>query len=477
MAFLPVFARWRGRRHRSSQPIATLPSIDKEPPDGRYALPMELWTHIFLHIEDDALLVVAAVCRSFNELSIRIILLTNGVASSDMISGDYHIHSRLLPVLLRALFIPTIKNLACVFEKSTLAFDLPMISALVARLTYLDSVDMRFPPDAPRVWMLDDSKHRVFCTALSAMVSRTPREIIFISRWHCLRCSSQELFELLDRKSAKKKQSLSDITVITSTKLYFQRDPLHNLRPFTMLVLNESTTGLPFDQFSLALARWGSNKNTLSAAHLSAMLPKLTLPHLTTLTIFTRGIDPGTLRDFLIRHPQVETIEDLRRRRSQWDPLLQQPLALPNLREIRAETAADSLSLLFATAPLPPRTICVIFNKKETSARASLFRYLSRRDIPAELKIQWQWSRTLTKTDLTLARSLHCVDAVVVECRRIEDSTLLLPWLNALPALSTVQFFPWDRFSSGLSGDMPFLTMVRATLARPGMDVQVEVEV
>ncbi|KAJ6506632.1 hypothetical protein C8R45DRAFT_1208682 [Mycena sanguinolenta] len=147
MTFLPLISRWRARRRTSSQLITTIPSIDVDTisPDGRCASPMELWVRIFLHLQDDALFIVAAVCRPFNELSIRIILLTNAVASSDMTSGHYSIHSDLLPVLLRALFIPTIETLICVFEKSTLSRHLLMICELVALSTDINSVDMRFP--------------------------------------------------------------------------------------------------------------------------------------------------------------------------------------------------------------------------------------------------------------------------------------------------------------------------------------------
>ncbi|KAF7373889.1 hypothetical protein MSAN_00601200 [Mycena sanguinolenta] len=473
MTFLPVLARWRERRRRYSQPIATIPSKDKISPDGRCALPMELWTHIFLHLEDDALFVAAAVCRPFNELSIRIILLTNGVASSDMSTGNYNIPSRLLRVLLRALFIPTIKNLLCVFTKSTVSLHLPMVTELVGRSTEISSVDMRFPANAPRAGMLDDSKHRAFCTALTALVSRTPRDIIFVSEWHSLRCSSRDLFSLLGRKSTGKKPSFLPITAITSAKLYFQREMLDNVRPFTMLVLDESTTELPFDRLSVALAGWGSSKNRLSAAQLSAMLPKLTLPHLKTLNIFTPGIDPSMLRDFLIRHPQVEKIGDLRWSSSQQVPLLQLPLALPSLREVRAVTAKNLLSLLIATAPSPPRTICVSFHKRGANGRASPFRYLSHRDIPLELKIDdIRWANSFTQTDFALATSLHCVDAVFVSSRDIEDSTVLFPWLRALPALSTVQIFRWEHLAS--ADDLLFLTKARAILAPPGADIQVE---
>ncbi|KAJ7237538.1 hypothetical protein B0H12DRAFT_105824 [Mycena haematopus] len=122
MLLSPVLKLWN-RLRRSSLPSK---------PDGRCALPMELWNCIFLHLDDATLFVVAAVCRPFNELSVRIALRTNGIASSDLITGDFTVPSRLLPVLLRAYFTPTVKNLRCVFEESNLSLHLRLICALVA---------------------------------------------------------------------------------------------------------------------------------------------------------------------------------------------------------------------------------------------------------------------------------------------------------------------------------------------------------
>ncbi|KAJ7257531.1 hypothetical protein B0H12DRAFT_1111119 [Mycena haematopus] len=142
------------------------------------------------------------------------------------------------------------------------------------------------------------------------------------------------------------------------------------------------------------------------------------------------------------------------------------PLALPNLWNIEASTTTGLLSWLVATSPSPPRTICVPFAADDD--RSSIFHYLSQRNTPTELEISCRTK--FTETDFALAGSLHCVDAVFVVCLSIEDGTALLPWLNALPALSTVEFFPMME-----SDDFPFLTLARASLARPGMDIRVEV--
>ncbi|KAJ7257517.1 hypothetical protein B0H12DRAFT_1322795 [Mycena haematopus] len=478
MRFSPILTLWN--RHRRMRPSS--PSIAKTPLDGRCALPMELWNRIFLHLDDDALFVVAAVCRPFNDRSVRIALFTNGITSSGLDTGDLTVPSRLLPILLRAAFIPRITNLSCVFEESNLSLHLRMIGALVAQSPNLNSVELRFPSveldvHPHRVWLLDDSKHGVFCTVVSTMVAHTPRDIILVSERHCLRCSTQDLFTYLvsnyDEPPTEKSREIYPIKLTTSLKLHFQRDRLGGLRPFTMLVVNGSTTeSLPIESFTLGFRPFGFGDpdcSRLSVAHLSAILPKITLPHLHTLTIVASHIDPSALEDFLSRHPQVQNIRDMRRTPSP-SALFHHPPALPNLWYIEASTTTNLLSWLVATAPSPPRTISVPFAADDgRSARSSLFHYLSERNTPAELEISCDTK--FTETDFALARSLYCVDAVLVLCSSVQHGAALLPWLNTLPALSAVQFFPLVTSAD----DFPFLELARTSLARPGMDIRVEV--
>ncbi|KAJ6472008.1 hypothetical protein C8R45DRAFT_1164724 [Mycena sanguinolenta] len=446
------------------------------PLDGRHSLPMELWNLVFLHLEDETLLDVAAVCRPFNELSIPIVLLTNDVTRSDITSGDYAVPSRLLPLLLRALFIPTIKDLFCVFEKSDLSRHLRLLSALVARSTSLSSLDLRFPLIPRTGWLLDTSVCPVFCEVLSAMLSRTPRDIILVSERHCVRCSLRDLFTYLifDDSMKVSGRRRFPMAAITSLKVHFQRRRSGGLRPFTMLVVNASTVENTFR--SLELGSWPEDSG-LSVAHLSAILSKLILPHLQTVNISAPHVDPGALSDFLTRHPQVECICDTwwPSAPSQRKPLLQLPLSLPRLRKIDARTPTNLLALLVGTAPSLPRTIGITFPEKEDPAFAAVFRFLCERNIPTELEIfaDCDVAPEFTETDFALARSLHCVDAVYVKCVFIKNGAVLFPWLNALPALSTVEFGSggWSKEED----DLPFLTLARASLVRPGMDIQVDV--
>ncbi|KAF7373876.1 hypothetical protein MSAN_00599800 [Mycena sanguinolenta] len=474
MTFWPVKTLWNFLR---PQPSFSL--------DGRCALPMELWDYIFLHLDNDTLYTVAAVCRPFNERSVCIALLANGVAHSDMAAGNYTVPSRLLPLLLRAFFIPTIKHLSCAFGDSKVLFHLRLVSALVARSSDLDSIDLLLPPfEGVASWyrLRDDPHHRKFCTILAAMLSGPwPwRDIIFVSKHHFVRCSTQDLFRYLGQGGPG---PCIRIEEITSWKLYFRRTRADGLRPFTMLIVNESTTNNPFETLTLGFRPWfsPSDESRLSVTHLNIMLTKLTLPHLQDITILRSHIDPTTLRDFLIRHPQIRYITDARPQGAKKDApsprnaLFHPPLAMPNLRRIEGETAVDVLSLLVLTVPSLPCTISFAFQALpgEAEARASLFHYISLRNIPTELEINSAIiSAELTETDFALAQTLHCVEAVsFTNNREIKDPPPLFLWLNSLPALSQVGIVTEHPDSQ----DLAFLTLARVSLARPGIDLRVEI--
>ncbi|KAF7351877.1 hypothetical protein MVEN_01149300 [Mycena venus] len=480
MGFWPVDILWN-IFPSTSQPFPNIPF------DGCYVLPVKLWDCIFLHLDDSTLFVAAAVCRLFNERCIHITLLRNRLEPSDMAAGNYSILSHLLPFLLRALFIPTIKNLSCVFEESNLLIHLRLVSGLVAQSSNLDWVDLQFPfiaRDGSRRRLLDAAKHHVFRTVLSSMLfTRWPwRDIILVSEYHFLPCPIRELFRYL---TSEQDESVFwkciPIARISSWKLYFQQTRVDGLRPFTMLVINESTTNQPFQTLTLGFdpieSRFNDySRSRLTVSHLSAILAKLTLPHLQSLIIRFRHIDPSALRDFLIRHPQIRFISD-KRPRAGWDaplprnPLFHPPLAMPNLRRIEGETTADVLSLLVLTAPSLPCTISFAFDalhRGETDARASLFRHISHRNIPTELEISGAVIQAEpTEADLALAQTLHCVEAVSLTYDCITESPALFPWLNSLPALSHVGIITWYP-------DHEDLTFARASLNRPGTDLRVE---
>ncbi|KAF7373927.1 hypothetical protein MSAN_00605100 [Mycena sanguinolenta] len=369
---------------------------------------------------------------------------------------------------IAARFITPIKNLSCVFDKSNFSLHLRLLSALVTKSTDLNSVDMQFPRFGLTDWMLDASTHDVFRPRITTLLSQISRDIILVSEQHCLRCSTRDLFTYLCSEITfppRTRRPTLLIASITSLKLYFQRTRLDDLQPFTMVVVNASTTEKPFTNFVLGYSEsWPAlaDQSRLSTAHLSAMLHRLRLPHLTTLTVIAPRVAATAMGDFLTLHPQIECINDMRKLVPR-DPLLQPPLELPNLRKIGASTVNDLLSLLVATAQSAPRTICVPFTQLELPAHPLLFQYLSQRNIPTELSI-FVSATTFTEMDLALAKTLHYVDAAFVILDSPEAGTALLPWLKALPALSVVEF---DWGSAGV----PFLTLVRTSL--PGVNVLV----
>ncbi|KAF7373935.1 hypothetical protein MSAN_00605900 [Mycena sanguinolenta] len=481
MLFLPVRMFW----HRLRRPFHSIHL------DGRAALPMELWNYIFLHLDDDTLFVVAAVCRPFTELSIRIALISNGVTPPDLITGDITIPSCLLLHLHRgARFLPPIRNLSCVFEKTNLALHLGLLHKVVGWLEnlQLNSVDLGFP-SVPRGGkgkmdrLLDSSQHHLFYKIVRDMVRPTWRDVMLITERNSLRCYSFDVFTYLvsdeikvPKHLAQSSQDTFPVEKITSLNLYFHRERSYTLRPFTMLVVNGSTMERPLRSLTLGYSRaYGhKDKSRLSSTQLSAMLPKLTLPHLRTLTVITSRIKPRALGDFLARHPQIEYLRDMRLPApSELGLFIQSPPVSHSFQKVEAATIKNLLALLTATASSLPRTICVPFTKKEVPAHPALFQYLSQRNIPTELELsipayKHRRVRKFAEADFELAKTLHCVDAVSVLCLTFTHAATILPWLGALPALSETVFIAKYYLDMDLRELLP---LARASL--PGINIRV----
>ncbi|KAJ6505349.1 hypothetical protein C8R45DRAFT_972441 [Mycena sanguinolenta] len=466
------------------------------PPDCRFALPMELWELIFVHLDDAGLLVMAGVCRRFNERCKWILLVTNGVAPSYMKAGHFVVPAHVLPAMVRAPFIPTIRHLSCVFEEAEMALHLRILSGIVtrARSRDLHTVELRFP----NFNQGSADRHDTLHSFLSAVGAHTPRDIILVTFVHCLCCTIPNLRTFLNCKLDSVNRYLLEssaiypIEAILSLKVYFHQPiyfPRQNsdrVRPFTMVVVNE-------DQIqSLRLAGdslgYGSPDGSLSTQQLAVILPQLALPNLKSLIIATPRADPATLSEFLRLHPKIVYIKDARENPFKQD-LICPAVTLPNLTKVEASTARGLLSLLVGTAASPTRTLSVPVpsryppwtsrfdnqtDSREAASWISLLKHLSQRKTGTELELSLPHSTVLGEQDFAFAKLLLCVESVCAICPTTEAANALLPWLNALPSLSTVDFMSWvEPVFVDSSSFLEFHRRAETSITRAGVQIRV----
>ncbi|KAF7367874.1 hypothetical protein MSAN_00852000 [Mycena sanguinolenta] len=467
-------------------------------PDDRFALPMELWEIIFAHLDNAGLLIMAGVCRRFNERCKWILLVTNGVTPSYMKAGNFVVPAHVLPAMLRAPFIPTIKHLSCVFEETEMPLHLRILSGIVTRTRFRDlqTVELRFP----HFNQGSADRHDTLHSFLSAVGAHTPRDIILVTSVHCLRCTIPELRSFLNCKLDGVNRYLLEsspiypIEAILSLKIYFHRQiyfprqKSDGVRPFTMVVVNE-------DQIqSLQLAgdslQYGSPDGSLSTQQLAIILPQLSLPNLKNLTIATPRADPSTLSDFLRLHPNIVYMKDAREDPFKQD-LICPPVKLPNLTKVEASTTRGLLSLLVGTETSPTRILGLPVpsrrhgwnsrlgshsqtDRREVTSWISILKRLSQRKHRTELELFLPPYPAFAEQDFMFARSLLCVESVRAICPTIEAANALLPWLNTLPALGAVEFMSWvEPVFVDSSSFLEFHSRAEASISRSGVQIRV----
>ncbi|KAF7338845.1 hypothetical protein MSAN_02207400 [Mycena sanguinolenta] len=413
-----------------------MPTISRVFSDGRDTFPMEVWTTIFLQLDDDGLFQVAGVCHPFNELAMFILFLANGVTRAALAAGHVVVPGRLLPALLRARFIPPLKFVTVAMEQVTtdskFSVQLCILSALIARSPELLDVELRFPASKRGEEIFSTSR------AICALTAHMP-DVTLATQHGFSRCPKSRLhryfFAMEDRYLPKPPPRAWIMSSQASTRLHCMVDKPSSF--MTIFVNEHEISGL------------GETEDHWVADFYRA-----------TYTVFLSWTVPS------------------RPRPAKNDFLFQLPTALPMLTGLRTINMSLRLMLAFldATQDIPIRSISFVVPHADENGMTEfedVLRKISQRTTPIMLALDIESpydNKLFTEGDLTVPRSLYCVDVLDVTHKHLEDCAALLPWLAELPALDAV------GFTAEHAGDLnvsDFEETVKSIFTFPEVQVQV----
>ncbi|KAJ6451774.1 hypothetical protein C8R45DRAFT_1041639 [Mycena sanguinolenta] len=435
---------------RRLNPLALFRSW-RVPDDGRHTLPMELWNTVLLHLDDDALFAVAAVCRPFNERATLILLVSNGVTREALEDGCFTVPARLLPALLRACFIPPLKGVAFEFEPLTTDADfapwLRMLSILVARSIDMRSAELRFPGT-----MRPATQKVVSTRAVSALMART-RHVTLVTPERFYHCRTKKL----EAAFAFSEENI----------------PWDDPHPGVWTQSEQASKELRVMRYQSSLLR--------------AFIPRRAPGYVTVVinqdeieAIIDRnryyGLNLDLVKHYLDPYTVVLSWPDPRKRLpSRLDAVFRlPPTLLPQLKTLSTSDPAMMLTpLLEETRNAPLHTISLEVPSSIWVSRILFelaLRKLSERTDPIHLEMISTRSRVklFAKGDLKISKSLNCVSSVTVHQSCLAECAPLVPWLAELPAVTSVLFSV--RAGENVS---EFIEAAKRILTLPRVDVQV----
>lgn len=338
---------------------------------------------ILLILEDvpDELYSLALLCRRLHHLALPLYLARHGMSP---FAGELILYNdqseEILQGVTIALFQPALKCVSCTFDLSKSAGDISRkirgVMRLLAKLAYLGEAHLDFVHEGATTacGQLTESQAKEFETLFSAivhnpgcitftvclagrMVASTPAELSALFR---RRYAGDILRHLVDCTG------LSSITQRLTSRL-FQRNA-------TSRILMETFNMHSAILFHVFLCGWTigtlntASLTTLSLRHLdlhpdawATILPHITMPALSSLSIDLCSITSRDMSKFLQRHPQIQ---DLYLGRSLPSPHVMDQLqttALPLLTHLSATT--EYLIHLLIPGSLPNLTFVGIISR------------------------------------------------------------------------------------------------------------------
>ncbi|KAK7052645.1 hypothetical protein R3P38DRAFT_2861492 [Favolaschia claudopus] len=384
--------------------------------DGRRIVPMELWEQIFLHVDEEALVALATLCRAFNECCTQLLLLQVGVIRTDIAKGELAgIPARILPALRRALFLPPITHISCSFAKADLPSRLGTLHALVSRSPGLKSLRINFPP-------FDDADPQFASRVLCAMLSKSAptADLLMLYPGGCCHTWARKFHKDLSKLIGRDETNVA---------------------------------GLPHSRLHAHLAPLGSN--VFYSNDISIPQPAEAQTH-----GWYRHISGG---------------QTTYRPQPRGDPILgpmSLPIRLPKVTSISSATFQHLIELVDNTDPYVYDREGFTTILQKLSERDP--------NIPTALAIgdPSYHIQPFSEAELALTRSLHCIRTVKLRysveyaCRyeSADHSRLdhILEWLANFPALSRVAFADTE-YVTGVSGNL--LDHARSVVKQPGVEV------
>ncbi|KAJ7057951.1 hypothetical protein C8F01DRAFT_302497 [Mycena amicta] len=314
-------------------------------------LPIELWELVLDEASDESLIVLARVCRVLNELAMRVYFHRNSI---DVSKPTLSIRSH----LIRSLFVlvcepPHITSLKCTFWSFGAGRGILMLREVVKNWPSLTQIHLVWPQNVlssmrsemednytkeipatlyfgalwelisvvakksggPLVLVGGGSLHRYDADALASAIlcytevttnsyAYEPRPGILVRALNTLRRRSKIIVPPAKRFRAGSQPHF----VLRAKAVDIRVDHIEaiHIRPLDIESMQlKNATLLEFDMRSLTL----QPNESFSAADISALLPRITLPSLTILELGSSDIDPSALSAFIEHHPQLQTFK------------------------------------------------------------------------------------------------------------------------------------------------------------------------
>ncbi|KAJ6487406.1 hypothetical protein C8R47DRAFT_1072063 [Mycena vitilis] len=469
MQFLPRLTRRGPRRANTSL------STTGADPDGR--LPREIWERVSNLLDDDTLLTTAAVCTTFNELCSIVKFPMNRLRGVGTDICSFTVDPTSLPFLQRSVRIPPISRLSCTFgpTDNNIILGLGILLNIVRRSKELTELDLEFPAEAfgPKGDDDDDKKmwnlHNAFYDVLCAMSTKAGGRVLCYDSFAFSVCAATALsWQYLEpRYLPVNSQSMSKLGV--SRK---QLQPRYHSRlqsksreesgriarvrmapdihrfmssifSISSVKLRSHPSASKSERYTVIFAQRnhppplcldGSTK--IPDQQLDTFLKHLTIRDLDELEL-CRSVPYATLDQFLHRHQALKSI--MVDRCLDYSQLTAALAAVTSVTSSNSAALgplmdyADSSPLTTAGFPFPggdPETERTLL--KKISNRASITA-LEIGHLPLNFKPQF------SDTDLEIARSLeNIVHLRIWHCWFKYQMAAMLPWIRALPSLSTV---------------------------------------
>ncbi|KAJ7646430.1 hypothetical protein DFH06DRAFT_1332793 [Mycena polygramma] len=426
---------------------------------------------------------MSTVCRTFNSICIRILLMRNGDSEALFSRQAVFVSSPLLAALHLSFRNFPFERFRCLLGPSNFCRNLRFVREVMGRSKHLRSVHLGFEYDlfhAPTDKISRQALMSAVCGTVSAFAMRTGNPVFIFSGPDIFSCLPHDIagwnLDLLQFNSTfgprgllKRARRTLNLEVpgpldylFTKIKLHTgeQRTvpPLVHLRSTTIESIrydSRSLTILIFDRSSIVAIRLGQACRSIPPDDLSAAIAHVTLPGLRHVDISTDTIHPSALHLFLSRHPKIEIVrchglcEE-----SSTRPVLDRPLVHPGFVEI--SVTSHGLGRVIASLIRSPKIHTFAFEFPTQLSAATLevllidLRQISFRTNATTLVLNFAcrdrgasatnfWS--LSRDACEVAKTLHCVRDVLVLFFTVEDGLGVLSWLALLPAVTRIRFF------------------------------------
>ncbi|KAJ7437266.1 hypothetical protein B0H11DRAFT_2255611 [Mycena galericulata] len=457
----------------------------------RDILPIEIWEDgVLRDLPDECLLLMAAVCRTFNALCIPLYLSRNISAQIWSPSAEIQIASHILRALQLSCAPLPKERLICDFWHFGIPQNFAALRDVICKSSTLREVTLKFSGDLlyahkwdhkiPTVIRTQRGMMNLFCAVLSAMALKTPGPIVVVSAGTIFTGRAEEVADWrLDDivgSSGNGRSFFSRIRWQRPRKVPpapMPRTPLHrNPETTRAMVLTKLLTTSVYSHrgtraFTYTLMIFNVESITtlylihvpLSAAQLSAILPTLQFPALLT-AVVTDGLEPAILGEFLVRHSRLTTLEYEGASRGPNDTarlscLISPPLTHPSLAVIRADGVED-INHVMESVHISPLLNSFRFSCRPSASQSSgllglnhTFRLISQRsnDVHLVLRVlsptkdaDAQQLFFMDEEASAIARALRCIRSVKIICWSVEMGLKTGSWLALFPALRSVAF-------------------------------------